>query len=83
MFVWRRSGQETSQPWLHIGREGGEVTVAKTNEELERLAQLSAELDLRDSEDRGRFFELIRLLTREEVLRLAEIHKRRAYGEME
>jgi hypothetical protein len=76
-------GQETSQLWLQIGREGGEVTVAKTNEELERLAQVSAELDLRDGEDLNRFFELVRSLTKDEVLRLAEIHERRAYGEME
>jgi hypothetical protein len=57
--------------------------MAKTNEELEHLAQVSAELDLRSSEDLNRFFELIGPLTREEVLRLAEIQGRRAYGEME
>jgi hypothetical protein len=52
--------------------------VAKSRDELEHLAELSAELDLQDSEDRGQFWELIKSLTREEWLELAEIHERRA-----
>jgi hypothetical protein len=52
-----------------------------SNQELERLAELSAELDLGDSEDLRRWVELIGPLKREEVLRLAEIHRRRGRGE--
>jgi hypothetical protein len=76
-------GQDPSRLWLQIGREGGEVIVTKTDAELERIAEVSVDLDLRDSEDRNRFFELVRPLTKEDALRLAEIHERRAYGEME
>jgi hypothetical protein len=55
----------------------------RDNEYLERLAAQTADLDLENAEDSGRFFELIGQLTREELLRLAEIHQRRAYGEFE
>jgi hypothetical protein len=56
---------------------------ARSNEELERLAKQVANLDLEDSEDRRRYFELIGPLTREEVLRLSEIHQRRGHGKFE
>ena len=55
---------------------------ARSNEELERLAEQTAYLDLDDSEDRRRYFELIGPLTKEEMLRLAEIHQRRGRGEL-
>ncbi len=55
--------------------------MARSNEELERLAEASAELDLENSEDRRRYFELIAPLPKEDALRLAEIHRRRAHGE--
>lgn len=59
----------------------GVTIVAINNQELERLAELSAELDLRNSDDLKRYFELISRLTRAEVLKLAELHRRRAHGE--
>jgi hypothetical protein len=52
--------------------------VAKSRDELERLAELTADLDLQVSEDSRRFWELVKSLTREDVLELAEIHARRA-----
>ena len=55
----------------------------RDNEYLERLAAQTADLDLENTEDRCRFFESIGQLTREELLRLAEIHQHRAYGEFE
>jgi hypothetical protein len=51
----------------------------KTCEELERLADAVMELDLDGSkEDRLKFFQLIKKLTKQELLCLADIHKRRA-----
>ncbi len=59
------------------------MSEARGNEELERLAEQTAALDLDDAEDRRHYFELIEPLTREELRRLVEIHQRRAHGEFE
>jgi hypothetical protein len=51
----------------------------KTYEELERLADAVLELDLAGSkEDRLKHFQLIKELTKQELLCLADIHERRA-----
>ena len=63
--------------------ERREMSERRDNEYVERLAAQTADLDLENAEDRSRFFELIGQLTREDLLRLAEIHQRRAYGEFE
>jgi hypothetical protein len=62
---------------------GGYMGETRGNEYLERLAAQTADLDLEDAEDRSRYFELMGQLTREELLRLAEIHQRRGHGEFE